>query len=120
MRRMRAGQAGRMSGACLPARATTMRASMKPRVVTRDSRCSSVGMKYVYPVIAPPGHADTCTPLRTREPGTGSPSLDALDATHTQQHSEQNEAAVCDQRSSIGAHAYMKKQDGTGTCALRC
>ena len=45
----------------LPASATTMRASMKPRVVTRDSRCSSDGMKYVYPATAPPGHADTCT-----------------------------------------------------------
>jgi hypothetical protein len=77
------GLGQRKSAACLPARATTMRASMKPRVVTRDSRCSSVGMKYVYPVIAPPGHADTCTPLGIRKIGTESWAKVALDATHT-------------------------------------
>ena len=43
----------------LPARATVIRASMNPRVVTRDSRCSSEGMKYVYPVGTPPGQTDT-------------------------------------------------------------
>ncbi len=46
----------------LPARETTMRASMKPRVVMPLSRCSSEGMKYVCPVATPPVHATTCAP----------------------------------------------------------